>query len=275
MKFWHLSFAVGLLLTILSGCGGAGSTIGGGGTGNGDHIPPPTPTTLGGRWEVFFQSNVARNEFIVLEANLILTNKHLSSETNGAVIFSAQGPLPYQPVLQVTHLGGGCHDGVEDEVIFDGTVEEPKSGTQSASFTLTENSTLGSAVITATASISPTGLISGTYTLPAACGFPEDNGTISGNKDDSNFSAQVYKGTLDGKSVSLSFALGTTGATASGTYGGTPFSLAGFASGDALTMKGVISSQETMWFVLYDSLYNLFRIYDFDANLLGTLTETP
>jgi hypothetical protein len=139
---------------------------------------------------------------------------------------------------------------------------------------LTENST----VITASASITAAGAISGTYTLAAACGLPEDRGTISGYKDSTKFSAaDVYRGTLDGNAVVVWFASATGGAeaTAGGTYNGAPLALAGFASGDALTVTGTISGQETTWFALYDSIYNVFRIYDSDAKLLGILEETP
>ena len=259
------------------------------GCGGGNYSPPiqpspqPSPDPSGGSglegpWEIFFQSDLNPREFIVLETNLSQTDKHLFSEANGAAIFQGQGPMPYQPVINVSHLGGECHSGGADEVTFDGTLANPNSGTQAATFTLTENSTLGSAVITASASITAAGAMSGTYTLPAACGFPEDHGTISGYKDSTKFSAgDVYRGTLDGKAVVVWFASATSGvgATAGGTYNGATLALTGFASGDALTLTGTISGQETTWFALYDSIYNSFRIYDSDAKLLGELNSAP
>jgi hypothetical protein len=271
MKFWYLHLAVALSLTILPGCG---STTGGGGTGSGGQTSPPA--SLDGPWEVLFHSNLAPDKLTVLEANLTSTNKHLSSETNGAVIFQTHWNGG-APLLQVSHLGGGCHESGSDEVIFDGTVEDPKLGTQGATFTLTENSTLGSAIITATASITSTeGVtrISGTYSLPAACGLSEDNGTISGGayKNYTTFSqSNVYTGILNGKAAVVWFAAGGVNATGGGTYDGESISLTGFASGNALTMKGVISGQQITWFALYDATYNQFFIYDPDANLLGTL----
>jgi hypothetical protein len=72
--------------------------------------------------------------------------------------------MPYRPVIHVSHLGGECHSGGADEVTFDGTLANLNSGTQAATFTLTENTT----VITASASITAAGAISGTYTLAAA-----------------------------------------------------------------------------------------------------------
>lgn len=243
--------------------------------------PPPSPSSgsnLQGPWEIFFQSDLSPGEFVVLEANLSQTDKHLFSEANGAVIFQGQGPMAYQTVIVVSHLGGECHSSGADEVTTAGTLENPKSATQAATFTLTENSNLGSAVITASASITAAGAMTGTYTLPAACGFPEDHGTISGYKDSTKFSAaDVYQGTLDGNAVAVWFASTASGAeaTAGGTYSGAPLALTGFASGDALTVTGTVSGQETTWFALYDSIYNVFRVYDADAKLLGTLKETP
>ena len=239
--------------------------------------PSPGGPSFQGPWEIFFQSDLSPGEFIVLEANLSQTDKHLFSEAHGAVIFQAQGSIPYQPAISVSHLGGECHSGGADEVTFDGTLANPNSGTQAATFTLTENSTLGSAVISASASITATGAMSGTYTLPAACGFPADHGTISGYEDSTKFSAaDVYQGTLDGNAVVVGFGSATGGvASASGTYNGTTLALTGFTSGDSLTVTGTISGQETTWFALYDSLYNVFKIYDSDAKLLGSLTESP
>jgi len=253
----------------------------GGGKSSSPVLPSPGPSgasSLQGAYEIFFQSDLSPGEFIVLEANLSQTGKHLFSEANGAAIFQGQGPTAYQPVIVVSHLGGECHSSGADEVTFDGTLETPNSGSQAATFALTENSTLGSAVTMASASITAAGVMSGTYTSPAACGFPEDHGTISGYKDSTKFStANVYQGTLDGNAVVVWFASTTSGAeaTAGGTYNGAPLSLTGFDSGDALTVTGTISGQETTWFALYDSIYNVFRIYDSDAKLLGTLKETP
>ena len=243
--------------------------------------PLPSPSSgsnLQGPWEIFFQSDLSPGEFVVLEANLSQTDQHLFSEANGAVIFRGQGPMAYQPVIVVSHLGGECHSSGADEVTSDGTLENPKSGTQAATSTLTENSNLGSAVITASASITAAGAMTGTYTLPAACGFPEDHGTISGYEDSTKFSAaDVYGGTIDGNAVVVRFASvsGGVGASAGGTYGATTLALTGFASGDAITLTGTISGRETTWFALYDSLYNVFRIYDSDAKLIGGLTEAP
>ena len=215
-------------------------------------LPPPSPSTrstLQGPWEIFFQSDLNPHEFIVLEANLSLTDKHLFSEANGAVIFQGQGSMPYQPAISLSHLGGVCHSGSADEVTFDGTLANPNSGTQAITFTLAENSTLGSAVMTASASITATGAMSGTYTLPAACGFPEDHGTISGYEDSTKFSAaDVYGGTIDGNAVVVRFASANdgVGASADGTYSGTTLALTGFASGDALTLTGTISGRKPL-----------------------------
>lgn len=267
-----VEIALTALIFVMGGCGGGkySSPV------QPSTQPPSSGSNLQGPWEIFFQSDLNPRDFIVLEANLSQTDKHLFSDANGAVIFQGQGSAAYQPAITVSHLGGECHSSGADELTFDGTLENPNSGTQAISFTLAENSNLGSAAITASASITAAGAMTGTYTLPAACGFPEDHGTISGYKDSTEFSTvNVYQGTLDGNAVVVGFGSATSGvASASGTYNGTPLALTGFASGDALTVTGTVSGQQTTWFALYDSTYNVFSIYDADAKLLGTLKQT-
>jgi hypothetical protein len=270
--------AVTALILAIGGCGGGkySSPV----QPSPQPQPPPSPSSSSNLqgWEVFFQSDLNPGQLIVLEATLSQTDKHLFSEANGAVIFLAQGSIPYQPVISVSHLGGECHSGGADEVTFDGTLANPNSGIQAATFTVAENSALGSVVITASASITATGAISGTYTLPAACGFAGDHGTISGYEDSTKFSAaDIYRGTIEGNAVVVHLASVNdgVGASAGGTYDGTTLALTGFASNNALTLTGIISGQETTWFALYDSIYNTFRIYDSDANLIGGLAESP
>jgi hypothetical protein len=61
-------------------------------------------------------------------------DKHLFPEANGAVIFQGQGPMPYQPVIHVSHLGDECCSGGADEVTFDGTLANLNSGDPSCNF---------------------------------------------------------------------------------------------------------------------------------------------
>jgi hypothetical protein len=50
------------------------------------------------------------------------------------VIFQGQGPMPYQPVIHVSHLGDECCSGGADEVTFDGTLANLNSGDPSCNF---------------------------------------------------------------------------------------------------------------------------------------------
>ena len=88
--------------------------------------------------------------------------------------------------------------------------------------------------------------------------------------------ADTYYGTFQGNAITVHFTSGTGfGLSATGTYNGTPFTLTGSTTGLSLTLTGKISSQEVTWFGLYDSTYNTFRIYDSEAELLGTLGGNP
>jgi hypothetical protein len=238
--------------------------------------PSPNETTVSmqGSWTIYFQSSVSPNSFTVLEANL--------SQTGTKVFAGAPSALVYQgttlgPTIPLTSLGSKCDSGAVGQVTFDGTLTNVQATTETVTFSLTENGALGKAVITGSASSNGTQVSNGTYTIPAACGFPEDHGTFQGFQDSVKFSSvNTYHGTFQGNAITVKFASDEAfGVSATGTYNGTPFSLTGSATGFFLTLTGRISSQEVTWFGLYDSLYNEIQIYDSDGKRLGTLGGNP
>lgn len=258
------------------------------GCGGGNYSSPSQPSTqppgpsavssMQGPWEILFHSDASPNQFTVLEANLSQSGTHLAVAAPSALVFQGEGTVPWVLMLRLSRLGGKCDSGQAGPVTLDGTLTNQQPVTQPVTFTLTENGALGSAVITASASTDGKGTIDGTYTLPAACGFPEEHGTVQGFKDSTKFSGNdAYGGTVLGNAATIRFASGSSGfaLSATGTYNGAPLALTGSTTGLSLTLTGNVSGQAINWFGLYDSTYNSFRIYDSDANLLGELNSNP
>jgi hypothetical protein len=227
-----------------------------------------------GSWTIAFHSDVSANSYTVLEANLSQADTHVFAGATSALVYQGTTLLTTIPL---TSLGSMCDSGGVGQVTFDGTLTNQQATSETVNFTLTENGTLGTAVITASASTDGTKILDGTYTIPAACGFPEDHGTFQGHQESAKFSGvDTYNGTFQNNAITVHFTSGTGfGVSAAGTYNGTPFTLTGSTTGLSLTLTGQISGQEVSWFGLYDSTYNNFKIYDSDAKLLGTLGGSP
>jgi hypothetical protein len=84
------------------------------------------------------------------------------------------------------------------QVTLDGTLTNQQATTEKITFTLTENGTLGAAVVTATATTDGSKITDGTYTIPAACGFSAEHGTFTAYNYSIAFGSDVYSGTLNG-----------------------------------------------------------------------------
>lgn len=242
--------------------------------------PSPQPSTkpnMQGSWEIVFQSDVSPNEPTALEMNLSQSGTHLTAEPTSVRVFQATGTGTWVLALKMSRFGGKCSSGA-DEVTFDGMLTDQRPVTQNVTFTLSENGALGSAVITASASTDGSGTLDGTYSIPAACGFPEDHGIVQGFRDLPNFSeGSTYAGTLEGHLILVRFAFEHTGfgVSAIGKDNDATLNLTGSTVGMSFNVTGTVSGQPVTWFGLFDSLYNTFRIYDSDAKLLGTLGNHP
>jgi hypothetical protein len=158
---------------------------------------------------------------------------------------------------------------------LDGTVTNQQPTTYAIAFTLTENGALGTAVITASATTDGSSILDGTYTIPAACGFPADHGTFTGFKDSIAFAASVFSGTLNSGSdvivASFTSAPNSFDLTVSGTDNGAQFVLTGSRVGFAVSLTGNVGGKSVDWFGLYDPTYNSFLIYDSNDHLVGSL----
>jgi hypothetical protein len=252
------------------GNGGGGDNTGGGGTGGNSVV------SMQGAWEFQFQSAVSPANFFVVEANLSQAGTHVFSGAPSTLVYQSKGPLV--TTLTLSRFGGQCDNGGgTDQVTFDGMLSNQQPTTETITFTLTENGSLGSSVLTGTASTngSSIGSTGGSYTLPASCGFPEDHGTFYGYQDSLAVSGSNYTGTFNSgaDAITMNFVPVTAGfgITATGTDNGTPFTLTGSTVGLSLTLTGTVSGHAVTWFGIYDSTYNTFNFYTLDGKRLGGL----
>jgi len=266
-RFYSISIILSLSL-INIGCGGAGYS---------SPMPPspqpsPNPTlkSMQGSWTISFHSDVS-NDYTVLEANISQAGTHVFAGATSALVY--QGTA-LSTTIPPTALGSKCDSGGVGTVTFDGTLANQQASTEAITFTLAQTGALGTAVINASSSTNGAQILDGTYTVPAACGFPDDHGTFQGFQDSVKFSgADTYTGTFKGDSILVNFQSDASGfgLSAAGTDNTAAFSLAGSTTGFFLTLAGTISGQPVTWLVLYDSTYNTFSIYDSNAKLLGSL----
>ena len=130
------------------------------------------------------------------------------------------------------------------QVTLDGMLTTQQATTEKITFTLTESGALGTAVITASASTNGSDIIDGTYTIPAACGFPADHGTFTGHKDSVAFGSTVFSGGLNsGTDVIMANFTSTANSfdlAVSGTDNGAQFALTGSTVGFSLAVTGNI-----------------------------------
>ncbi len=201
-----------------------------------------------GPWELVFQSDINPGLPTVLEMNLTQSGTHLTAGATSTLAFEGQGTGTWAIAINLSRFGGECNNSGTDEIVFDGTLADQTSASQPMTFTLTETSASGSAAITGTATATMGGSIAidGTYSLPAACGFPEDHGIVQGFKDSAKFSSgQSFSGNFAGHAMVVNFAYDSSGfgMTASGTDNGAPFTLTGTTVGMSFTATGTISNQ--------------------------------
>ena len=263
---------VGGPITVAASAAGKGGTIHGSGTLT--CLPSP-PLSMQRAWIFLFSSAVSHG-CLALEANLSEVGNHVFADRTSALIFQ---PKTCNTTLEMEpkRLGGGECDGDSvGDVTVDGTLS---SG--AVSLNLSETGALGSVVTTASASNNGGSSINGTYSTPAACGFPEDHGSVVGYHDPIAFSGETYSGTLtfNGSAhvivAQFNSTSNTFDLTASGTDSGTSFVLSGSTVGSSLNLTGTIGGGPVNWFGLYDSTYNNFFIYNSDSTFVGSLSNPP
>ena len=230
-----------------------------------------------GAWEIIFHSTVSPNDYAVLETNLTQVGTHVFAGAPGAVIYQAMLKSSPTPSVQLSRFGGRCDSNGTDEVTFDGTIAWPTASPLTIEFMLTETGVLGSAVTSA--SVPAIGAqISGNYSTPAACGFPEDHGTFTGRQYSlafiDSFSGPLNNG-ADFVAVTVESVANTFNISFVGTYNGAPLQLSGSTIGFSVELNGTVAGNTTKWFALYNPTSNTFQIFDADAKVLGSLQGNP
>jgi hypothetical protein len=246
-SFYRFSILFAVLIATLSfaGCGGGnGSTAQ-----QVNPTPPPTPIaepSVQGTWQIVLHSDIAPDNYLVLEANLSQSGAHVFSGSSNTLIFQ---PAPNHPDIEVAlvRLGGQCDSGPVGKVTVDATLSNPEPTSATVALTLTSVGDLGTAVTTVSGTTNGTNITDGTYLTPAACGFPEDHGTFEGYQDSAQFSGETYMGNLNGGSDAIVSQFQSTaggyGLTVKGTDNGSPFTLSGTTTGFSLELSGTIGGQ--------------------------------
>jgi hypothetical protein len=180
---------VSLFLPI--GCSGLNSSHN-----NGGSTPTTsfTPANIQGQYEVQVNSSAEANDVSLIEVNFTQTDTDIFAAKANVVIIN--GTMSGSNI-QLQTVGGECDNGVLGNDSLQGTFA---SATQ-ASVNLTEAGALGTGTATGSVTFASDGtkIVSGSYTMPAQCGFSAASGTIVGVKV-SPFSG-TYSGMLTSSSL--------------------------------------------------------------------------
>jgi hypothetical protein len=269
MKTIIAGVAVVVFSLLLVGCGGGGNNTGGGGSSNPNAVPDAA--AIVGPWQIQATSTINPGLAVLIETNLSET----SSETltsSGFVVISAQ---VNGNQLHITGTGDECQQaGTAIESSGSINVMQESGETQ---FTMTETGQNGSVTATGTITFSSDGksVISGTFNLPAGCGFPADAGTLSGSRV--VVPSGTYSGTLTTGNVASTMILTLTAnqnyqMTGTGTLDGAPISLTGTIIGSAFNATVTEGGTTTTIYALYNTTGNDFLVFDEYLNFLGQLS---
>jgi hypothetical protein len=263
--------AVGGPITVTASAAGKGGMIHGAGALT---CQLAAPFSMQESWTFFFQSAVSGGCF-ALETNLSQIGDHVFADTTSALVFEPMACDRSTIEMQLAHLGGECDSGSAGDVTVDATLS---SGT--VSLALSETGALGSVVTSTSASANSGRISNGTYSTPAACGLPEDHGSVEGYQNPVAFSGETYSGllTFNGSAHDIVAHFKSTANTfdlsMSGTYNGAPFTLSGSTVGSSLNLTGTIGGAQVSWFGIYDTLYNNFYFYNSDSTFVGAMSNT-
>jgi hypothetical protein len=219
-----------------------------------------------------FHSADPSNDYSVLEVNLSQTGTKVFAGATGALVYHG---TTLQTSIPLTSRGSKCDSGVVGQVTLDGILSNQQSANEKIAFTLTETGVLGTALITATASTDGAKIIDGTYSIPAACGFPADHGTFTGYKVSLTLGSTTYSGTFNSGADAITANFTTTANSfdlaMSGTDNGANFVLTGSSVGFSVALTGNVGGKAVNWFGLFDPIHNQLMIYDPNDHLVGTL----
>jgi hypothetical protein len=234
--------------------------------------PPPkfTPAVVQGQYEIVAASNVTPGGVALIELNFTQTGVQVFAGSSSVLVI--QGTQQPSSVFTPNSLGAECDNGIAGNDSVQGTFS---SATQ-LSYTLTETGVLGTGTSSGNVTVSPDGqqITSGTYTVPAQCGFGADNGTLTGAAF-KPFSGR-YAGTLSTASgTHTEIVIVTQNAlnlTVSGTDNGTAFTLTGTVTGATFDVSGSIAGTPVRYIGRYLPVSDTFLVYDGALTRLGNLS---
>jgi hypothetical protein len=265
MKILHALIFSCLMIGCGSGNGSGSNNNGGGGT------PSFTPVNVQGQYEVQANSTVVQNGVTLIETNFTQTDTSVFAAKGSVVVI---GGTLSNNLISLETVAGECDNGVLGNDSLQGTFS---SATQ-ATFTLTEAGSLGTGTAAGSPTFSSDGtkIVSGTYSVPAQCGFPADSGSLVGIQVP-GFSG-TYSGMLANSGGGTDIVIVTISQTGlnlsvSGTDDGTPFTLNGTAVGATFNVSGTIAGQQTQAIGLFDVVNNDFLVYDIAGDYLGQLNS--
>ena len=248
---------------VLTACGG------------GITIPPGpipvgfTPVNIQGQYQVIGRSTINPNGVLLVEANFTQTgNDTFASKSNVVLIQGTQTSTG----ITLDAVGGEC----DNKVIGGDSIQGTFSSTTQLSFTLTEAGGLGTGTATGSITFSSDGtqITAGTYTIPAACGFAADSGTVTGNvihPFSGSYAGMLANSSGTTDAVIVTVSQSNFNLTVSGTDNGAQFSLTGSSTGATFDVSGTIAGQAVQYVGVYDPTANDFLVYDISLNFLGTL----
>jgi len=247
-----------LALSFSVGCGGSGGSSSG--------APPITPVNVQGQYEVIASSTANPSGVSLIEANFTQAGTSVSASTQNVVVI--QGTQSSNGITLVS-LGGECDNGT----LGHDSIQGMFSSQTQASISLNEAGSLGTVAATGNVTFASDGstITTGTYSIPAACGFLADNGPIVGTKI-SPFSGS-YAGMLNNGADAVIVSVNQSGLnlTVTGTDNGTAFTLTGSVVGATFDVTGTIAGQPVEDVGIYDHTNNTFLVFDTQLNFLGTL----
>jgi hypothetical protein len=249
------------VLCFSVGCGGSGGSSSG--------TPPITPVNIQGQYEVIASSTANPSGVSLIESNFNQVEMGVSASSQNVVVI--QGTQGSNGITLVS-LGGECDNGTLGHDSIQGTFS---SQTQ-ASISLNEAGSLGTVAATGNVTFASDGsaITTGTYSIPAACGFLADNGSIVGTKISpfsGSYAGMLANGSGSTDAVIVSVNQSGLNLTVTGTDNGTAFTLTGSVVGATFDVSGTIAGQPVEDVGVYDHTNNTFLVFDTSLNFLGTL----
>jgi hypothetical protein len=264
---------IGSLIALLgaSGCG-SGSNSNSGGSNNGSGGSSSfTAVNVQGQYEVQANSSTTPGAVTLIEANFTQTDTDVFAQKGSVVVIG--GTLNNSNnFITLQTVAGEC----DNSVLGLDSLQGSFSSATQAAFTLTESGSIGTGTATANATFSSDGtkITSGTYSVPAQCGFQADSGAVVGVQIPA-FSG-AYSGMLansSGGQDTVIVTVSQTGLTlaVSGTDNGTSFTLNGSVVGATFDVAGTIAGEQVQALGLYDIVNNDFLVYNNQGEYLGQL----